>query len=145
MTSENFTVLEQQWQGQGFTAWPSAGGFIPMLTRLFYKPQGEHLVFRAEIRPDHCNGFHIVHGGFIATMADSWLACNVAHLLPKSARFVTASLSVDFLRPLEAGAWIESEIDRIKLGSRLCHASGAILSEDRPVASMRALFAILNK
>lgn len=144
MTS-NFTALEEQWQQQGFIVWPTAGRFIPRLTRMFYKPQAEHLVFRVEVSPDHCNGFNIAHGGFISTMADSWLACNVAHLLPPQTRFVTASLSVDFLHPVKAGAWIESEIDRIKLGSRLCHASGAILSDDRPVAAMRAVFAIINK
>jgi len=143
MTSES-TAFEQQWLREGFTVWPTAGRFMPSLARIFFKPQGQHLIFRVEIGPNHCNGFNIVHGGFTSAMADSWLACNVAHLLPKETRFVTASLNVDFLRPVKAGAWLESEIDRIKLGSRLCHAAGAILSGDQPIAAMRAVFAIIN-
>lgn len=143
MTSR-LTTLEEQWLREGFSAWPTSGRFVPALARMFFKPQGEYLTFRVEVAPDHCNGFNIVHGGFISTMADSWLACNVAHLLPKETRFVTASLSVDFLRPVKAGAWLESEIDRIKLGARLCHAAGAILSDGQPVAAMRAVFAVLG-
>ena len=74
-------------------------------------------------------------------MADTWLGYNVAHRLPDSARFVTASLSIDFLKPVGEGDWIESEVDRVKLGATLCHATGAILSESVPVATMRAAFA----
>ena len=139
------TALEEQWLRDGFSVWPAAGRFVPALFRVFFKPDGEHLSFRVEVLLEHCNGFNIVHGGFISTMADTWLACNVAHLLPKETRFVTASLSVDFLRSVKAGAWLESEIDRIKLGSRLCHASGAILSDGQPVAAMRAVFAVLSQ
>jgi len=139
------TTLERQWLREGFSVWPTAGRFVSTLARIFFKQDGEYLTFRVEIVPDHCNGFNIVHGGFISTMADIWLGYNVAHLLSKETRFATASLNVDFLRSVKAGAWLESEIDRIKLGSRLCHASGAILSGGRPVAAMRAAFAVLSQ
>lgn len=138
------TTLEEQWLREGFSVWPTAGRFVPNLAQVFFMSKGEYLIFRVAVTPEHCNGFDIVHGGFISTMADSWLGYNVAHLLPKETRFVTVSLSVDFLRSVKAGAWLESEIDRIKLGSRLCHASGAILSDGRPVAAMRGVFAVLN-
>ncbi|MHB8623198.1 MAG: PaaI family thioesterase [Sulfuricaulis sp.] len=138
------TTLEEQWLSEGFSIWPTPGRFVLSLARIFFKPNGEHLTFRVIVTAGHCNGLDIAHGGFISTLADSWLACNVAHLLPEETRFVTASLSVDFLRPVKAGAWLESEIDRIKLGSRLCHASGAILSDGQPIAAMRAVFAVLG-
>jgi uncharacterized protein (TIGR00369 family) len=138
------TELQEQWLREGFSVWPMAGRFVPALAQVFFKPDGEYLTFRVEVVPDHCNGFSVVHGGFISTMADIWLGYNVAHHLPKETRFATANLSVDFLHPVKAGAWLESAIDRIKLGSYLCHASGAILSDGRPVAAMRAVFAILS-
>lgn len=100
---------------------------MPAFARVFYKPNGKHLTFRVEVLPDHCNGFDILHGGFISTMADIWLGYNVVHLLLKDARFATSSLSVEFLRAVRPGQWLESETDRINLGPRLCHASGAIL------------------
>ena len=143
--ARRYTPLEQQWLGEGFSIWPVAGRFVPSLARIFCKPDDKHLSFRVEIVPDHCDGFGILHGGFMSTMADIWLAYNVARLLPKETRIATASLSVDFLISVETGHWLESEIDRIKLGSRLCHASCAILSNGRPVAAMRDLFAVLSE
>jgi len=142
--NQAYSSLETQWLREGFSDWPKRGNFVPAIARMFFKPDADRLIFRVEVLRAHCNGYHIAHGGFISTMADVWLANNVAHPLPKDSHFVTASLSVDFLRPVKAGAWLESEIDRIKHGSRLHHASGAILSDGRPVAAMRAVFAVLN-
>ncbi len=139
------STREAQWLHEGFRAWPSTGRFAPAVARMFFRPDGGHLIFRVEVVPDHCNGYDTAHGGFISTLADIWLAANVAHRLPKEARFATASLHVDFLRSTTAGDWLESEIDRIKLGSRLCHASGAILCNGKPVAAMRAVFAIRER
>lgn len=139
------TTLEQAWLAEGFHPSPMHGPFVRDLVRLFARPDGELLRFRLEIRPEHCNGYATVHGGFIATLADIWLAYNVYHRLPRGARIVTANLSVDYLAPAAAGDWLESEIDRVRVGSRLCHASGAILNARKPVAAMRATFALLEK
>ncbi|WP_051710481.1 PaaI family thioesterase [Andreprevotia chitinilytica] len=142
------TALEAQWLEEGFAIWPARGHFVPSFAQIYYKPTiaaaGPGLIFRLEVAPAHCNGFDIAHGGFISTMADVWLANNVGHQLPKETRFVTSSLSVDFLRPVKAGQWIESEIDRIKLGGLLCHASGAILCDGKAIAAMRATFAVIG-
>lgn len=136
--------LEAQWLGESFSIWPMAGRFVPSIARVFYRPEGEGLSFRVEITAAHCNGFEIAHGGFISTMADIWLGYNVAHVLPELARFTTVSLNVDFLKSVRAGQWIESKIDRIKIGSRLHHAAGVILADAVPIASMRAVFAAID-
>ena len=136
--------IEAQWIREGFTIQPTRGGFLSSIAKIFCKPVGDDLVFRTVITPAHCNGFEITHGGFVSTLADSWLAHNVAHRLPKATRFVTANLSIDFLKPTRPGDGIESVIDRIKLGTTLCHISGALLSDGQPVAAMRATFAVLQ-
>ena len=140
----DYTPLEQSWLAEGFAPSPMHGPYVRELVRQFARPEGEHLRFRLEVRPEHCNGYATAHGGFLATLADVWLAYNVYHRLPRSARIVTANLSVDYLAPAAVGHWLESQIDRIKLGSRLCHASGAILREGAPVVAMRASFAVLE-
>jgi len=117
---------------------------VPAMMPVLCRPDGKHLAFRVEVRPEHCNGYSTAHGGFIATLADIWLAYNVIHLLPKTVRIVTASLSVDYLAAAEAGDALESHIDRVRIGARLCHASGAILCSGHPVAAMRATFAVLE-
>lgn len=136
--------LEAQWLREGFTVRPTHGGFLSSIAQIFCKPVGDDLVFRVVITSAHCNGFEIAHGGFISTLADSWLAYNVAHRLPKATRFVTANLSIDFLKPTRPGDWLESAIDRVKLGATLCHLSGALLADGQPVAAMRATFALLH-
>lgn len=132
-------------QAEGFSVWPNKGRFVPSFATFLFKPSGPHLIFRVEVSPDHCNVAGIAHGGFLSTLADVWLGSNVAHQLPQGTRFVTANLSVDFLKPVASGTWLESTIDRIKIGSRLCHASGAILADGQPVAAMRATFALLAR
>ena len=125
---------------EGFAVWPMAGRFVPGLARIFFRHEGNHLVFGATTEAAHCNGFGIVHGGFISTLADIWLAYSVAHLLPREAHFATANLQVDFLKGVKAGQWLESRIDRIVLGSTLCRASGAIVCAGQAIAGMHATF-----
>ena len=129
----------------GFAPWPSKGPFVPSFAKFWYRSSEERLIFRVEVLPAHGNSGGIAHGGFLATLADVWLGANVAHRLPAHARFVTANLSVDYLKPVAIGAWLESEIDRIKVGTRLCYASGAILADSTAVVAMRATFALLDR
>ncbi len=135
---------EVAWRREGFVPWPAAGRFVPALVRIFYREAGEGLVFRAVVGPEHCNGHGIAHGGFLATLADIWLGYNLARRLPAEARFATANLGVDYLRPVAPGACLESVIDRVRTGSRLCHAAGAIVAAGESVAAMRGTFCRLG-
>jgi len=83
--------------------------------------------------------------GFIATLADVWLAGNLARRLPPEACFVTASLQVDYLGAVAAGDWLESEVDWVRVGGQLCHAAGRIRAGDgRLVTAMRGSFVRLD-
>lgn len=81
--------FEEGWLREAFRPWEYTGPYVPALGKGFFRPAGKHLLFRVEILPWHCNGSQTVHGGFVATTADSWLALNVAHALPTEARFTT--------------------------------------------------------
>ena len=134
---------ESAWLAEGFAPWPARGAFIPANARLFHRADPDQLRFRIELEARHCNGTGRVHGGFIATLADVWLASNLARRLPPEACFVTASLNVDFLQAVRAGEWLESRIDWVRPGARLGHVEGRIYTEGTPVAAMRGIFAIL--
>jgi uncharacterized protein (TIGR00369 family) len=139
------TEAENRWLAEeGFGRCPMTGPFAPTLMPVLCRPEGKHLVFRLEARPEHCNGHVTLHGGFIATLADIWLAYNLIHQLPKTVSVVTASLTVDYLSPILPGDHLESQIDRLRLGAKLCHASGAILRKGQPVAAMRGSFALIE-
>ena len=136
--------LEADWREEGFDLWSATGSFERSIARFFFREGDTSILFRLEVTKDQCNGAGTVHGGFLSTLADEWMAINVARLLPVGARFVTASLAIDFLNPALPGDVLESAIDRIKTGRRLCFASGAILHAGAPVAAVRASFAMLE-
>lgn len=134
---------DDAWIKEGWTPWPNPSPFVKALGPLYVRPQGPHLAFRIRIRPEHANSGGHAHGGFLATLADIWLGYNVNHLLPKAARFVTSNLNISYLRIGALGQVLDSQIDRIKLGSKLHHASGVILCDGKEVAAMTATFAAL--
>jgi uncharacterized protein (TIGR00369 family) len=141
---DEYTPQEQSWLEEGFSRCPMSGLFVPAMMPVLCRPDGEYLTFRVEARPAHCNGHETVHGGFTATLADIWLAYNVIHRLPKTVSVVTVNLTVDYLAPILARDGLESQMDRIRIGMRLCHASGAILRRGQPVAAMRGSFAVIE-
>lgn len=138
-------TLEAAWEAEGFQLWPSAGEYVPAVARIFARQEAEGITFRLLATQAHCNGGGIMHGGMLSTLADTWLANNLLTHLPPNTRMVTASLSVDFLRPVLPGQVLQSEMDRIRTGSRLCHATGVLLVEGEPVVAMRASFALFSR
>ncbi len=135
--------MDESWISEGWSPWPNPSPFVKALGPLYVRPHGDDLAFRIRIRPEHLNSGNHAHGGFLATLADIWLGYNVNHRLPKASRFVTSNLTISYLRIGSLGHVLDSQIDRIKLGSKLHHASGVILCAGKEVAAMTATFAVL--
>ena len=89
-------------------------------------------------------GAGTAHGGFLATIADVILGYNINHRIPKEWRIATSNLSVQFFAPARPGQWLEGKLDRVKIGKRLCHASGTLDIEGVPIVAMQAIFAVLS-
>lgn len=127
----------------GFALWPSRGPFVGSIARLYVSMECRLPVFGIRLEPSHCNGQGFVHGGFVSTLADVWCAYSVASQLDPAARITTASLTVDFISKAAPGDWLHSEVDRIRLGKRLCVVTLAIMCEHRTIALSKASFAVL--
>src|SRR2546426_12803138 len=77
----------------------------------FYRWEGITLVSSREgevelalqVEPHHLNLQGLMHGGMIATLADTAGGLAVRTALEPGRRHVTAQLSVDFFRPVRAG------------------------------------------
>lgn len=130
--------------GAGYEKWPIRGTFVPGFATLWVCELGDARQFRVQVGQAHLNGSGHVHGGFIATMADLFLGHNVARKIPEETKIVTSSLTVDYLGSAKPGDWLDSNIDRIRCGRRVCFASGAITCGGELVATMRASFQVLN-
>ena len=134
----------QAWLDAGFSIWPMPCPFTTLITPFFFRESGADLVFRVELDAQHCNGGGTAHGGFLATLADLVLGYNINQRIPKNWRIATANLSIQYLAPAQPGQWIEGKADRVKIGKRLCHASGTLDAEGLPIIAMHATFAVLS-
>lgn len=134
----------QAWLDSGFSIWQAPGAFIPSIAPFFFRVSDADLVFRVEVGAQHCNGAGTAHGGFLATIADVVLGYNINHRIPKEWRIATSNLSVQFLAPTLPGQWVEGKLDRVKIGKRLCHASGTLDVEGVSIVTMHAIFAVVS-
>jgi len=124
----------------GFARWPAKGPFTDALAHLFVAGSVDSPVFGVRIERRHCNGRGMAHGGFISSLADVWSAYTLAPRLAPSAQFATSSLAVEFLSRAQAGDWLQSETDRIRIGRRVCVVTLAIACDRRLVALGKASF-----
>lgn len=87
-----------------------------------------HALMRVEVGPDHRNYFGGVHGGLIATLADT--VCFFPRpLLPSGREVTTASLSVSYVRGPKVGDVLTARSDLLHLGRRT--ASLTVRVEDQ--------------
>lgn len=122
---------------------PFAGDLGPFWSRV--TPEATSLAVR--VLPRHCNSAGAAHGGFIASLADLGLIHAVATArraegLPR-VPLTTVSLSVDYIGPAAAGAWLELAASVSRLGRNLCFAEGAMVADGRRVARVSGVFAVL--
>lgn len=81
---------------------------------------GLQLGFR--VAPHHCNLAMVCHGGMLATLADMQLSLGARYAADLEFMLPTVSLSIDFVRPVELGAWIQGMTDLLDVKKNLVFA-----------------------
>jgi uncharacterized protein (TIGR00369 family) len=127
-----------------FAPWPAKSPFVAGVVRIFVAGPSKSPIFGVRVHELHCNGLGAAHGGFVSTLADVWSSYCLAPRLDPTARFATSNLAVDFLSRVQAGDWLQSETDRIRIGRRICVVTLAIVCEQRPVALAKASFCLAD-
>lgn len=88
-------------------------------------------VFQGKPLFAHYNPVGSVHGGWIATLLDSALACAVHSLLPSGKIYTTIELKVNFVRPLtERVPLVRAIGTSIHHGARIGTAEGRLVGPD---------------
>ena len=88
-------------------------------------------VFQGKPLFAHYNPVGSVHGGWIATLLDSALACAVHSLLPSGRIYTTLELKVNFVRPLtERVPLVRAIGTSIHQGARIGTAEGRLVGPD---------------
>ena len=116
---------------------PQVGGFVGALGPILRDDRADQVVSGFVVEPRHCNPFGVCHGGWLSTFADVTMARMAAS---GEGRWVTAGLSVDFVKPVPLGVWVQSDCVRIRQGARTCLVQGVARARGEVVLRMNATF-----
>ncbi len=124
----------------GFHPLPSdPGGFLTLLGPLLASDAG---VLGLQTDDRHLNRAGKLMGGLLATLADAAFGIAIRDGADGEAQAATVSLTVDFLRPGPAGAWLEAHTEVEQLGGKLAFADCSVRADGEEVARARAVFAV---
>jgi uncharacterized protein (TIGR00369 family) len=90
-----------------------------------------HAEFQGRPLFEHYNPLGAVHGGWIATLLDSALACAVHTLLPAGKSYTTVELKVNYVKALSKDVpLVRAVADVIHLGGRIGTSQGRLIGPD---------------
>ncbi len=127
---------------EGFTQFARISPFTEMLGPLYSKGESHQRVIGLMAERKHCNTRGSVHGGVLATLADTSMGYTIAFLHAPPRSLVTASLTIDFAGSASEGNWLESHVDVQKIGARLAFANCYIVAAGERIARASAVFAV---
>lgn len=125
----------------GFVPLPSTGGFQDHVGPVHLRESDGSLGIRVEDR--HLNPAGTAMGGFLSTLVDVAFGRAVrSDADGDDPAAATVSLTVDFLRPGPAGAWIEASTEVERLAGRLAFADCSVRADDEEIVRARAVFVV---
>jgi uncharacterized protein (TIGR00369 family) len=81
-----------------------------------------------DARPEHANLQGLIHGGLLATLADTSMGLAVRTQVDPGRRHVTIQLGINYLRPGRPGG-LEARGRALRVGNRVAYAEADILDE----------------
>jgi len=98
---------------------------------------------RLPLTAAHRNTGGRIHGGVLASLADTAAGLAIRTVRPEGAQSATTDLSIAFLRP-PLGETLEARAEVFQAGRRLLRAEVAIHSDNRLVARSQATFMLIE-
>ena len=107
---------------------------------LYCRGEGVALVLGLHVERKHCNARGLVHGGILATLADTSLGYAMAFSTEPPTSLVTANLTLDFAGTAKIGDWLQTQVDIQKQGRRLSFANCYIAVGEQRIVRASAVF-----
>jgi len=79
------------------------GGATSLLGLALESLEKGHVVFSMRVKPKHKQLHGVVHGGVLATMADTVAAIAAYTTVPKGTNIATVEMKINFLEPVPGG------------------------------------------
>lgn len=132
---------------EGFSPHFRRSKFTDPWEPLFSKVEDRQVRIGVVLDEAHCNSRGLVHGAFLAALADNAMGLSIGHILTskgfKPQGLVTSGLSIDYLGKARIGSWIQTEIDVIKTGKTLNVANCLIVDDNGAIARANATFHVM--
>ncbi len=109
---------------------------------IYCRGEGADLVLGLRVESKHCNARGSVHGGILATLADTALGYAMAFSTEPPTSLVTANLTLDFAGTAVVGDWLEAHVDVQKAGRRLAFANCYLLNGKDRIVRASAVFLV---
>jgi uncharacterized protein (TIGR00369 family) len=127
----------------GFVPFPDQGPFLEHVGPVHVREEGgEELVLGLLAENRHANHRGTVQGGLLSTFADFALGRAIEADADDGRDRATVSLTVDFLKPAQPGAWIESRTRVDRVGGTLAFADCSLTVEGREIVRARAVWVV---
>jgi uncharacterized protein (TIGR00369 family) len=128
----------------GFERLKRGGPYMASLGSMYCKRDGDQIVIAMRIDERHTNMRGIVHGGMLASLADSSLGLGLALSCDNRHSFVTVNLSTDFIDAARPGDWVEAHVNIGRIGSRVAFADCTLLVGERRILRASGVFAVMK-
>ncbi len=127
----------------GFKPIEHLGHYLTLLGPFYWKKTDDKLVVGLHIDERHTNTRGIVHGGMLATLADSALGIVLYNSRTPPQPIVTVSLTTDFIESAYPGDWVEGHVDILRVGTRLAYANCHLHVGERRILRASGVFALM--
>jgi uncharacterized protein (TIGR00369 family) len=124
----------------GFVPFPDQGPFLESLGPIQVLMGSDELILGLRVQERHTNHRGTVQGGVLASFADFALGRAIEADADDGRDRATVSLTVDFLKPVTPGDWVESRTRVERVGSTLSFADCGLRVQDREVVRARAVW-----
>src|SRR3954447_11207214 len=125
----------------GFERFDGGAEFMDLVGPVYAHGAGSERVLALRVEDRHRNAGGVAHGGLLTTLVDFALGRAIEADADDDQPRMTVSLTTDFLKPVEPGAWLEAHTRVERLGGTLAFAECSLVVDGDEVVRGRAVFA----
>lgn len=118
--------------------------FLELIGPVYARGEGTKRVFGLRVEDRHRNAGGVAHGGLLATVVDFSLGRAIEADADDETARMTVSLTIDYLKAVETGSWLESRTRVERVGGTLAFADCSLRVDEDEVVRARAVFAAIG-
>jgi uncharacterized protein (TIGR00369 family) len=128
---------------EGFMPSDLIEGFLVHVGPLYARPTSDQsasfiLAFRAEAQ--HANRYGVVHGGMLATLADTAIGANLARTGTTVETTLTLNLTLDYIAGARIDDWLEAHVVLTKERGKVRFGECEVRCDERLLVRASAVF-----